>query len=220
MLDVVVRSEATIVDGDGVAGVFCRENPDTDAEWQWYKFVARDGFAAIRLADLEGNLETLAKTDDVSLPTGEPIAFEAACVDGTYGSAELLLSLNGSPVLHASDDDPSRTAFRVCRRTPTLCTTSWISAGTSSRCTARSNDAVRRLALQAVAVGTLTGRDPARLVRVVERRNVPIVGGRRTRRLLASSRQDARLHPNRCCFIDDHPGPPIGAGFEAPGRGR
>jgi hypothetical protein len=106
MLDVVVRSEATIVDGDGVAGVFCREHPDTDAEWQWYEFVARDGFAAIRLADLEGNLETLAKTDDVSLPTGEPIAFEAACVDGTNGSAELLLSLNGSPVLHASDDDP------------------------------------------------------------------------------------------------------------------
>jgi hypothetical protein len=106
MLDVVVRSEATIVDGEGVAGVFCRENPDTDAEWQWYEFVARDGFAAIRLADLEGNLETLAETDEVTLPVGEPITFEAACIDGTDGAAELSLALNGSAVLQASDADP------------------------------------------------------------------------------------------------------------------
>ncbi|HEX2360449.1 MAG TPA: hypothetical protein VHI11_00100 [Jiangellaceae bacterium] len=106
MLDVVVRSEATIVEGDGVAGVFCRENPDTDAEWQWYEFVARDGFAAIRLADLEGNLETLAETDEVSLPTGEPIAFEAACVDSADGVAQLSLALNGAPVLQAAHGDP------------------------------------------------------------------------------------------------------------------
>jgi hypothetical protein len=106
MLDVVVRSAATIVEGQGVAGVFCRENPDTDAEWQWYEFVARDGFAAIRLADWEGNIETLAETDEVSLPLGEPIAFEAACVDSAGGVAQLSLALNGAPVLQATDDEP------------------------------------------------------------------------------------------------------------------
>ncbi|MEQ1874989.1 MAG: hypothetical protein ABL953_14850, partial [Ilumatobacteraceae bacterium] len=48
MLDVQVSAELTIVSGDGVVGVFCRENPDTDADWQWYDFVVRDGYAAIR----------------------------------------------------------------------------------------------------------------------------------------------------------------------------
>ena len=40
-------------------GVF-REVPDTDADFQWYEFVARDRFAAIHKADSEGNLEVLA----------------------------------------------------------------------------------------------------------------------------------------------------------------
>ena len=106
MLNVVVRAEATIDAGDGVVGVFCRETPDTDAEWQWYEFVVRDGFAAIRHADLEGNIELLTKTDDVSLPVGEPMAIEATCVNDASGVAQLSLALNGREVLQASDDDP------------------------------------------------------------------------------------------------------------------
>lgn len=106
MLDVVVTAEATIESGKGVVGVFCRENPDTDAEWQWYEFVARDGFAAIRQGDAEGNLKVLAKTDSVHLPTGQPIAFEAVCANGNDGAAQLSLSLNGSSVLQATAEDP------------------------------------------------------------------------------------------------------------------
>ncbi|MBA3802891.1 MAG: hypothetical protein H0X22_08300 [Acidimicrobiia bacterium] len=106
MRDVVVRAEATILAGGGVIGVFCRETPDTDAEWQWYEFVARDGFAAIRHADLEGNLDVLAETDDVSLPDGEPLVIEAACVDDADGDAQLSLTLNGTDVLQATDDEP------------------------------------------------------------------------------------------------------------------
>jgi len=106
MRDVVVRAEATILAGDGVFGVFCRGTPDTDAEWQWYEFVARDGFAAIRHADVEGNLDVLAETDDVSLPAGEPLVIEAACVDDVNGEAQLSLTLNGTEVLQATDDEP------------------------------------------------------------------------------------------------------------------
>ena len=105
MLDVVVRTEATIEAGDGVIGVFCRETPDTDADWQWYEFVVRDGYAAIRQADQEANLDILAETDDVSLPVGEPITIEATCVDDANGAAQLSLTLNGTAVLDAIDDD-------------------------------------------------------------------------------------------------------------------
>ena len=106
MLDVIVRASATIVSGGGVIGVFCREVPDTDADFQWYEFVARDGFAAIRKADVEGNLEVLAETEDVRLPLGEPIAFEAACMDDADGNAELAMNINSAAVLTATDDDP------------------------------------------------------------------------------------------------------------------
>jgi hypothetical protein len=106
MLDVTVRAEATVHAGDGVIGVFCRENPDDDAEWQWYEFVARDGFAAIRRADLEGNLDVLAETNDVSLPIGEPLSIEATCVDDSDGNATLRMSLNDTDVLETTDDDP------------------------------------------------------------------------------------------------------------------
>jgi hypothetical protein len=106
MRDVVVRTEATILAGGGVIGVFCRETPDTDAEWQWYEFVVRDGFAAIRRADSEGNLEMLAESHDVSLPIGQPIMIEASCVDDANGDAQLSMALNGTPVLEATDDDP------------------------------------------------------------------------------------------------------------------
>jgi hypothetical protein len=106
MADVVVRAEATVVAGGGVIGVFCREETDVDAEVQWYEFVARDGFAAIRRADLEGNIEVLAETEDVVLPTGIPIAIEATCTDDDAGHAELSLTLDGDPVLTATSDQP------------------------------------------------------------------------------------------------------------------
>lgn len=106
MADVVVRAEATVVAGGGVIGVFCREEPDVDAEFRWYEFVARDGFAAIRQADAEGNIDVLAETKDVTLPTGEPIALEATCADDDDGKADLSLTLNGVPVLTATGDDP------------------------------------------------------------------------------------------------------------------
>ncbi len=104
--DVVVHAELSIISGDGVAGVFCREQPDTDADWQWYEFVVRNGFAAIRLADLEGNIDVLAETQHVSLPTGAPIAMDATCIDGTDGKAHLSLALNGSPLLEVSAENP------------------------------------------------------------------------------------------------------------------
>jgi hypothetical protein len=106
MRDVVVQADLTIVAGGGVAGVFCRETPDSDAEWQWYEFVVRDGYAAIRLADLEGNLEPLAETDDVDLPAGEPITIEASCVDDADGAANLGMTVNGDEILTATAEDP------------------------------------------------------------------------------------------------------------------
>jgi len=106
MRNVVVTADVTVDSGGGVVGVFCRETADTDADYQWYEFVARDGFAAIRRADGEANLDVLAETDEVSLPIGTPIAFEATCVDDATGAAKLSLSLNGTSVLTATDDDP------------------------------------------------------------------------------------------------------------------
>jgi hypothetical protein len=106
MLDVVVRAEATIVEGGGVIGVSCRETPDTNAEWQWYEFVARGGFAAIRRADDQSNIDVLAMTDDVNLPIGDPIAIEGACIDDAGGDVQLWLTINGAPVLQATDSDP------------------------------------------------------------------------------------------------------------------
>lgn len=104
--DVVVRADVTILSGAGVVGVFCRDVPDTDADFQWYEFVVRDGFAAIRLADLESNIEVLAETDDITLPIGEPISIEGACVDDAAGTAHLSLTINDEPVLDATDDSP------------------------------------------------------------------------------------------------------------------
>jgi hypothetical protein len=104
--DVVVRAEATVLAGGGVIGVFCREERDVDADWQWFEFVARDGFAAIRNADSEGNIETLAETEDVSAPTGEPIALEATCTTGNDEDTELSMTLNDGPMLTATADDP------------------------------------------------------------------------------------------------------------------
>jgi hypothetical protein len=106
MLDVTIRAELTIDSGNGVAGVFCREVPDSDADWQWYEFVVRDGWAAVRLADLEGNIDVIAETDDVDVAKGVPFAIEATCADDADGVAQLSLSIDDERVLTAEHDDP------------------------------------------------------------------------------------------------------------------
>jgi hypothetical protein len=104
--DVVVRADVTIVSGGGVVGVGCRENPDTDADYQWYEFVARDGYAAIRRVDAETNIDVLAETKDVALPLGQPMTIEGVCVDDADGTAQLSLTLDDVDVVNASDADP------------------------------------------------------------------------------------------------------------------
>lgn len=106
MRDVVLRAEATVEKGTGVAGLSCRETPDSDADWQWYEFVARDGFAAIRHADDRGNIEVLAETKDVSLPLGKRMTIEASCVNDADGGARLTFSLNAKPLLEADVKEP------------------------------------------------------------------------------------------------------------------
>ena len=126
-----------IVSGGGVIGVFCREVPDTDADFQWYEFVALDGFAAIRKADSEGNLEVLAETQDVRLPLGEPIAFEAACMDDANGNAELAMPHQQRGAADGNRRQTrSATASPASRRGRSRSTTRWRSAGTSSPSTA------------------------------------------------------------------------------------
>jgi hypothetical protein len=105
MRDVVVNAELTINSGGGVAGVFCRESPDTDAEWQWYDFVLRDGYAAIRQADLEGNITPLAENREIALPLGTRITIEATCQDDPDGAATLWMAVNGAPLLETVVDD-------------------------------------------------------------------------------------------------------------------
>lgn len=106
MLDVVVRAELTATQGEAAMGVFCREVRDTDADFQWYEFVVRDGFAAIRIADSEGGLEVLAETEDVNLADGEPITVEAACVDDDEGRGQLWMTVNDALVLYVLHDQP------------------------------------------------------------------------------------------------------------------
>jgi hypothetical protein len=105
MREVLVSSSATIEDGDGVIGLTCRETPDTDAQFQWYEFVVRDGYAAIRLSDDAGNIEPLVESEDVDLSDGA-VDMEAACVDISDDEAELSFSINGSPILQTTVSDP------------------------------------------------------------------------------------------------------------------
>lgn len=102
MLDVQVSAELTIVSGGGVAGVFCRETPDSDADWQWYEFVVRDGYAAIRLADSEGNLSALAESRDFATPLGTLITIDAACQTNDAGGVDLAMTVNGATTLQAT----------------------------------------------------------------------------------------------------------------------
>ena len=105
MTDVRVTASVTPMRGAAAFGLTCREVPDSDSDFQWYEFVVRDGYAAIRLADSAGNLEPLEEGEaEVSL--GEEVALEATCVDGSDGSAELTLSIDGKQLLQAHVRDP------------------------------------------------------------------------------------------------------------------
>ena len=106
MVNVRVTASVTPVRGAAAMGLFCREVPDSDADFQWYEFVVRDGYAAIRQADLNQNLEVLVESDDVELPLGEEATIEATCVDGDNGDAQLTMMLNGDQVLETEVSDP------------------------------------------------------------------------------------------------------------------
>ena len=106
MTDVEVTASVTPERGGQAVGVFCREVPDTDADFQWYEFVVRDGYAAIRVGDSNGSLEPLAETEDAALAIGTAATVEATCVDGADGTASLSLSLDGAELLTAEVDDP------------------------------------------------------------------------------------------------------------------
>jgi hypothetical protein len=106
MTDVVVRSSFTNKRGAPALGVFCREVPDPDGDFQWYEFVVRDGYAAIRLADLAGHLDVLAETEDVSLRPGAAAEISGTCVDTSSGKASLGLQLDGREVLSTEVGDP------------------------------------------------------------------------------------------------------------------
>ena len=106
MTDVVVTASVTPERGAAAVGVFCREVPDSDADFQWYEFVVRDGYAAIRQADSAGNLDVLAETSSPRLPLGSTASIAATCVDTADESATLSLSLDGTAVLDAQVQDP------------------------------------------------------------------------------------------------------------------
>lgn len=107
--DVVVKAKVTTTRGEGVVGVFCREMMDTDADFEWYEFLVRDGYAAIRRADLRGNLRVLAETDDLALPHDVPFTLEATCVGDSDEAAALSLVLDGEELLRATDDENALT---------------------------------------------------------------------------------------------------------------
>jgi hypothetical protein len=104
MIDVRVTATVTPRRGAAAFGLFCREVPDTDADFQWYEFVVRDGYSAIRLADSAGNLEPIEEGDAV-VPTGEVAELEVTCVD-EGGEATLTLGLNGEELLQARVSAP------------------------------------------------------------------------------------------------------------------
>jgi hypothetical protein len=106
MTDVQVTASVTPERGAATLGVFCREVPDSDADFQWYEFVVRDGYAAIRLADSAGNLDVLAETRSPRLPLGSTASIAATCVDEADKSASLSLSLDGAAVLDTQVEDP------------------------------------------------------------------------------------------------------------------
>jgi hypothetical protein len=106
MRDVVVSAGVTPVAGLGALGLFCRESRGVHTDFQWYEFVVRDGYAAIRRSNSAGELTVLATTKDASLPLGDPATVQATCADDDAGVAQLWLGLDGTVLLHAEDDDP------------------------------------------------------------------------------------------------------------------
>jgi hypothetical protein len=105
MTDVLVTASVTPERGAATVGVFCREVPDSDADFQWYEFVVRDGYAAIRNADSAGHLDVLAETRSPRLPLGSTASIAATCVDEADESASLSLSLDGTAVLDTQVED-------------------------------------------------------------------------------------------------------------------
>lgn len=103
MRNVAVTATFTPVHGQAAMGVFCREVRDTDADFQWYEFVVRDGYAAIRRADSAGHLVVLNKTTDLSLPLGHEARIQAICLDDSKAKAQLWLRLGDKLVLFARD---------------------------------------------------------------------------------------------------------------------
>ena len=67
--------------------------------------MVRDGYAAIRLADSEGNITPLAEGRELAVPLGTPIAIEATCRDDADGAAALSMAVNGVPLLETVVDD-------------------------------------------------------------------------------------------------------------------
>jgi len=106
LADVTIRAHVTLVSGTGVIGVACRVVPDTDAELQWYDFVVRDGYAAIRRSDDQSHIEVLAEQDEAAVPFGAPVEIEATCRDDDQGGAHLTLALDGTTLLEVTDDSP------------------------------------------------------------------------------------------------------------------
>ena len=118
-------------------GVLCREVPDTDADFQWYEFVARGGYAAIRIADTEGGLEVLATTEDLDLADGEQFTVEAACVDDEDGRAQLWMTVDDTLILQATHDEPlgnGVSGLQAYDAPASASSERLSSAGTTSRC--------------------------------------------------------------------------------------
>ncbi len=76
---------------------------DTDSDYQWYEFVVRDGYAAIRRADSAGHLDILAVTRKAELPLGDRASLQATCVNDSQGRARLWWSVNGAVLLFVRD---------------------------------------------------------------------------------------------------------------------
>jgi hypothetical protein len=105
MTNVRVTASVTPTRGAAAFGVTCREVPDSDSDFQWYEFVVRDGYAAIRLADSAGHLEPLEE-GEARVSLDEKVTIQATCVDTPNGAADLTLSVDGEQLLRAHVPDP------------------------------------------------------------------------------------------------------------------
>jgi hypothetical protein len=105
MTDVRVTATVTPQRGAPAFGLFCREVPDTDADFQWYEFVVRDGYSAIRLADDAGHLEPLEE-GNATVTLGKQLSLQATCTDQADGSASLTLSFDGEELLRTEVSEP------------------------------------------------------------------------------------------------------------------